>query len=313
MSLTTKKDHPHQFTVQHWWQVVQRVYRKIEQDNMSLIAAGVAFYFLLAIFPLLASLISMYGLFVDHETVNQHIGALLTIMPEQSGGILKAQIESLTSTDKSSLSLSLGITFIITLWSGGKGSVALITACNISYKEPKSRSFVKMILLRLLLTLAMVLIMMLMLILVVGIPIILSSLIQTNESMLTWVKWPILLLVFNLSLAGLYKYAPHRNNAKWRWVTPGATVATLLWLIASYMFNVYISEYADYSKTYGSMGGVVILLMWFYMTAYTILLGAATNAATELQTGEDTTRGDEKPKGQRGAFVANNSPDDLDE
>lgn len=311
--MSNDKKHPQQFTGQHWWQISKRVYRKIEQDNMSLIAAGVAFYFLLAIFPLLASLISMYGLFVDQATVNQHISALLTIMPEQSGGMLKAQIESLTSADKSSLSLSLGITFLITLWSGGKGSVALITACNISYKEPKSRSFFKMVLLRLVLTLATVLIMMLMLLLVVGIPVVLNLLVQTNETMLMWVKWPILLLVFNLSLAGLYRYAPHRNTAKWRWVTPGAAVATLLWLIASYLFNFYISEYADYSKTYGSMGGVVILLMWFYMTAYTILLGAATNAAIELQTGEDTTTGDDKPKGERGAYVANNSPEDLDE
>jgi membrane protein len=126
--------------------------------------------------------------------------------------------------------------------------------------------------------------------------------------MLAWISWPLLLLVFNLSLTCLYRYAPHRASAKWRWVTPGALVATLVWLAGSYLFNLYITEYASYNETYGSMGGVVILLMWFYLTAFTILLGAEVNAALELQTIEDTTTGDEKPVGKRGAYVANNGP-----
>jgi membrane protein len=309
MSTDGKATHPQQFSITNWWQITKRVIQKIQQDNMSLIAAGVAFYFLLAIFPLLASLISMYGLFVDHDTLNQHINLLVGVIPEQSRTILETQIEKLLSTDNSALSLGFIFSFLLTLWSGGKGSVALISACNITYQEHKTRSFFKMIVVRILLTLATVLIMLLMLLLIVGIPILLNLVNESSQSLLSWITWPILLLVFNLSLASLYKYAPHRESAKWRWVTPGATLATLFWLIGSYLFNLYISEYASYNETYGSMGGVVILLMWFYITAYTILLGAEINAASELQTLKDTTTGDEKPRGERGAYVANNGPE----
>ena len=150
-----------------------------------------------------------------------------------------------------------------------------------------------------------------MLLMIVIIPFALSMLDETSQSLLGWVTWPVLLIIFNLSLASLYKYAPHRVSAKWRWTTPGALLATLFWLVGSYFFNLYITEYASYNETYGSMGGVVILLMWFYVTAFTILLGAAINAAAELQTEEDTTAGKAKPKGERGAYVANHGPSDL--
>ncbi|MFT6667978.1 MAG: membrane protein [Cognaticolwellia sp.] len=311
MSSNNEIMHPQEFSLANWWQITKRVMHKVEQDNMSLIAAGVAFYFLLAMFPLLAALVSMYGLFTDQQTLLQHMSLLVGVIPEQSREILEAQIESLLATDNSALSVGFVFSFLLAIWSGGKGSVALITACNISYKEGETRSFFKMIIVRTMLTLATILTMLLMLLMIVIIPFALSMLDETSQSLLSWVTWPILLILFNLSLASLYKYAPHRASAKWRWTTPGAVLATLFWLVGSYFFNLYITEYASYNETYGSMGGVVILLMWFYVTAFTILLGAAINAAAELQTEEDTTTGEEKPKGKRGAYVANNGPSDL--
>jgi|TARA_B110000196_G_scaffold315342_1_gene324800 membrane protein len=303
--------HPQEFSLSNWWQITKRILYKVEQDNMSLIAAGVAFYFLLAMFPLLAALVSMYGLFTDQQTLLQHMNLLVGVIPEQSREILEAQIESLLTTDNSALSIGFVFSFLLAIWSGGKGSVALITACNISYKEGRTRSFFKMLLVRTMLTLATILTMLLMLLMIVIIPFALSMLDETSQSLLGWVTWPVLLIIFNLSLASLYKYAPHRVSAKWRWTTPGAILATLFWLVGSYFFNLYITEYASYNETYGSMGGVVILLMWFYVTAFTILLGAAINAATELQTEEDTTAGKAKPKGERGAYVANHGPNDI--
>lgn len=303
--------HPQDFSLANWWQIAKRVLYKIERDNMSLIAAGVAFYFLLAMFPLLAALVSMYGLFTDQQTLLQHMNLLVGVIPEQSREILEVQIASLLTTDNSTLSVGFVFSFLLAIWSGGKGSVALITACNISYKEGKSRSFFKMLIVRVVLTLAIILTMLLMLLMIVVIPLALSLLDETSQSLFGWITWPVLLIIFNLSLASLYKYAPHRVSAKWRWTTPGALLATFFWLIGSYFFNLYITEYASYNETYGSMGGVVILLMWFYVTAFTILLGAAINAATELQTDEDTTTGGEKPKGERGAYVANNGPSDI--
>jgi len=311
MSSDNKVMHPKEFSLANWWQITKRVMHKIEQDNMSLIAAGVAFYFLLAIFPLLAALVSMYGLFTDQETLIQHMNLLVGVIPEQSREILEAQVESILSTDDSALSLGFLFSFLLAIWSGGKGSVALISACNISYQESKKRSFFKMVLVRTSLTLATILTMLLMLLMIVVIPLALSLLGETSQSLLDWITWPILLIVFNFSLASLYKYAPHRASAKWRWTTPGAFLATLFWLVGSYFFNLYITDYASYNETYGSMGGVVILLMWFYVTAFTILLGAAINASTELQTEADTTTGTDKPKGERGAYVADNGPEDL--
>lgn len=301
--------HPKEFSANNWWQIFKRVKDKLQRDNISLVSAGVAFYFLLAIFPLLAALVSMYGLFVDQQTLSEHISLLVGVVPEQSREILEAQIESLLSTDNGALSIGFMISFLLTIYSGGKGSVALITACNITYQENKNRSFFKRIVVRVLLTLATVLVMLLMLLMVVGIPISLSFLNEPMQTLLAWISWPLLLLVFHLSLTCLYRYAPHRASAKWRWVTPGALIATIVWLAGSYLFNLYITEYASYNETYGSMGGVVILLMWFYLTAFTILLGAEINAAAELQTIRDTTTGHEKPIGERGAYVANNGPD----
>ncbi|WP_286270703.1 YihY/virulence factor BrkB family protein [Thalassotalea hakodatensis] len=300
--------HPQSFSIKSWWHITKRVFHKVQRDNMPLIAAGVAFYFLLAVFPLLAALVSMYGLFVDQVTLSQHINMLVGVIPEQSRAILEGHIENLVTTDDRTLNLSFMVSFILALWSGGKGSVALITACNITYQESKSRSFIKMIIARVLLTLATILLMLLMLLLLVGIPLIFSYINESSQKILNLITWPLLLLTFYLSLANLYKYAPHRTSAKWRWVTPGALMATLLWLTGSFLFNLYITEYAGYNETYGSMGGVIILLMWFYVTTYTILLGAEINAAAELQTLKDTTIGDEKPQGERGAYVADNGP-----
>ena len=166
-----------------------------------------------------------------------------------------------------------------------------------------------MIITRIILTFATVFFMLFMLMLVVFIPLVFSYVDAFSHSMLAFITWPILLLSFSVSLSCLYKYAPHRRSAKWRWVIPGALMATFLWIVGSFFFNSYITHYAGYNKTYGSMGGVVILLMWFYVTAYTVLLGAEINAASELQTFKDTTTGNEKPIGNRGAYVADNGPE----
>lgn len=309
MELKHQATHPREFTIGNWWEITKRVVQKIQQGNMSLIAAGVAFYFLLAVFPLLAALISMYGFFVEPETLSQHINILIGVIPEQSRSILEEQITGLVSTDDKALSISFFISLLLTIWSGGKSSVALITACNISYQENERRSFFKMVIARIVLTLATVTFILLMLLLVVVIPLLLTYVNESSRNILALLTWPLLLLLFSLSLSCLYKYAPHRTTAKWRWVIPGALLATFFWLGGSFLFNLYIAHYAGYNKTYGSMGGVIILLMWFYVTAYTVLLGAEINAAAELQTVEDSTIGDEKPQGDRGAYVADNGPE----
>ena len=126
-----------------------------------------------------------------------------------------------------------------------------------------------------------------------------------------WVTWPVMLALFHIALSALYRYAPHRREAQWRWVTLGSIFATILWVLASYGFSVYLNEFGNYNKTYGSVGGIIILLMWLYLTAYIILIGAEVNSSIELPTTADSTKGEEKPMGERNAFVADHTPNDI--
>ncbi len=310
MSQSHFENTPSEFSPRNWWRISKRVYQSVQNDNVSLISAGVAFYFLLAIFPLLAALISLYGLFVDKQTLSEHLALLIGVVPQQSHEIVKTQVESLLNTKQSALGMGFVFSFLLTLYSGGKGSVALITACNISYQEKNHRSFLAKLVVRVALTFSTVVMMLSMVILVAGLPLMLATFAPSLQSQFSWLTWPFLLLLFHFSLAALYRFAPHRVDAKWRWVTPGALCATFFWLFGSYLFNLYITHFANYNQTYGSMGGVVILLLWFYLTAFTVLLGAQINAAAELQTFQDTTKGEEKPKGKRGAYVANHGPEE---
>jgi membrane protein len=126
----------------------------------------------------------------------------------------------------------------------------------------------------------------------------------TRGWLLTLLRWPLLAACFMVALAVLYRLAPSRNDAKWRWVTPGSILAVLLWLIASIAFSFYIGNFANYNETYGSLGAVVGVLMWFWVSAFVVILGAEGNAETERQTRCDSTHGDPKPLGERGAYVA---------
>lgn len=295
-----------------WWAILKRIYTKMHEHNLPLIAAGVAFYFLLAIFPLLGAIISLYGLMVSPDELQQHMALLIDVVPSQSRYIIEEQLTNLTEKSNSTLSWGFLLSLILSLWSSSKGANALITACNITYSESEGRSFFKGLLARMTCTLSIIVTVIVALAFITIVPKWISwassGLMTAREA--GWITWPIMLLLFNISLSALYRYGPHRKPAQWRWVTPGSVLATLLWIAASYGFSLYLSEFATYNKTYGSVGGIVILLMWLYLSAYIILLGAEANSAIELQTSKDSTVGDEKPKGERGAYVADHSPED---
>ncbi len=296
-----------------WWDIVRRVYGKIEQHNLSLISAGVAFYFLLAIFPLLAGTISLYGLIFSTEDLQSHFLTLLNVVPPESRGILEEQMESLM--DKSNATLSWGVLFslLLTVWSSSKGANALITACNITYYESRNRGFFKALLARIWFTCSGIGVVIIALLTMTVLPKWISWLTgyEISDHSVKWITWPVLLLIFNVTLAALYRYGPHRARAKWRWVTPGSFMATVLWLLATYAFSLYLSSFDTYDRTYGSVGGIIVLLMWLFISAFIILLGAELNSAIELQTTQDSTAGSPKPMGERGAYVADNTPEAL--
>ncbi len=277
-----------------------------------MVSAGIAFYFLLAVFPLLASLVSIYAFFVSPDEVADHIESLIFVMPAETRNMLMEQVTTITAESQTTLSISAVVSFLLAVWSSSKGAQALITACNITYNESNSRSLIIKLLMRVLFTVGALIFAIVALTLIAVLPILIDLLGMSNTAdiLVTLVSWPVLAIIFSGALMLLYRYSPDRTLAKWRWVTPGSFLATILWSIASACFSFYVANYSNYNKTYGSLGGVIILLMWFYISAFVVVLAAEFNAETELQTTKDSTIKPEKKMGQRGAYVADHISDD---
>lgn len=289
-----------------WWDIVKRIFKQMNEDNLSLVAAGVAFYALLAIFPAIAAVVSIYAYFSSPTDISEHLSLFVTLLPDSSRELILFQVSSLAQSSNASLSISALGTLVLTIWSSSKGSQALITACNISYREYEKRSFFKALLVRFLFSMGAIIVAIFSLIIIGILPIVLNlvGLKEGIDLLIKLISWPLLALIFNFTLVLLYRYAPHRKPAKWRWITIGSSIATVLWILASIGFSFYVSRFSSYNETYGSLGGVVIMLMWLYISAYIVILGASTNAATEQQTAIDSTIGPAKKRGNRGAYVA---------
>ncbi|GGW92837.1 ribonuclease [Alteromonas halophila] len=294
-----------------WWAITKRTYANLNTHNLQLVSAGVAFYFLLAVFPLLTAVISLYGLLVSFDDLQSHMSYLINVVPADSRYILEEQLQGLISKSDKTLGWGFALSVLVALWSSSKGANALITACNITYHESTKRRFMFAIIARMMLTLAIIGMIILALLIITVMPQLLNYLLGKGLGKLAvgGVTWLVLVILFNVGLSSLYRYGPHRTRAKWRWVTPGALFATILWVAFSYAFSYYLQTFATFNKTYGSVVGIVILLIWFYTSALIILMGAELNSSLELQTEKDSTHGKDKPLGERGAFVADHTPD----
>jgi membrane protein len=298
--------HPHHIPLKGWWQVAQRVVSESSKDNLSVISAGCAFYALFAVFPALAALIALYGLTTDPATAETQFHMFSSVLPPQAYQIVIQQIRHLAETSSQSLGWGLALSLGIALWSVGNLTQAMFAALNIAYEEPERRSLVRFYLSAFTFAILGILSSTLMLLTIVYVPILFAyaGYSDSFELIVRVARWPLLALVVLIFLALLYRFGPCRRSAKWRWVTAGSVFATILWLIASAGFSYYVSHFANYDKIYGSLGAVVVLLFWLYLSFYIVLLGAEINAELELQTAKDTTSGTSKPMGQRGAFVA---------
>jgi membrane protein len=297
---------PHHIPLQGWWQVAQRVWYESGRDNLSVVAAGCAFFALFAIFPALSALISIYGLTADPVTVEQQFSMLAEVLPEQAYGVVIEQIRRLAETSGQSLGWSLVVSLGLAFWSANSGTQALMSALNIAYEEPERRTVLQFYLSAFTFTLAGIFGGVVMLLALVYVPIFFAftGYSQAFELFVRAIRWPLLAMLVLFLLAIFYRYGPCRRTAKWRWVTVGSLFATVLWLVASAGFSLYVSNFAHYDRMYGSLGAVVILLLWLYISFYIVLLGAEINAELELQTAMDTTAGSPRPIGKRGAFVA---------
>ena len=289
-----------------WRDIFWRVWDQMSRDNLSIVAAGVAFYGLLALFPLISAIVSIYGLVADPQTVQQQVADLGGILPQDTRQIVDEQLTRVTASANTALTVGVIFGLVLTLWSAGAGTKALIEGLNIVYGEEERRGFIKLNAVALGLTLGLILFMIVALALVAILPALIGSLglPELVRESARWLRWPILALAFMIVLAALYRYAPSRSEPRWRWVTPGAVGATALWIIGSVLFSWYVSSFGSYNETYGSLAAVVVLMMWFWVSAYIVLLGAEWNAESEHQTERDTTTGRERPLGERGAYVA---------
>jgi membrane protein len=298
--------HPAEIPKRGWWDIAVRVKRELDTDNISIIASGLALYALLAVFPALAAAVSIYGLFASPAEMAGHLQELAAILPEQARGILQQQLARLSSHQQGALSTGAVVGLLLALWSARKGMVALMAVLNVAYGEREERGFFKQLFVSSAFTIGAVLGFLAVLLLAVAVPFALRLLPlgDAAEIVLLLLRWAVLWAVAIVGLAVAYRYAPDREPAQWRWITPGSLIAATLWLAGSLLFALYVRNWSSYGETYGALGGVVVLLMWFYLSGYIIILGAEINAEMERQTVEDTTSGTAAPLGKRGAYAA---------
>jgi membrane protein len=303
-------DSPAQIPPRGWFEVAKRGWAEASADQVPLLAAGVAFFGFLALFPALIAFTLIWGLVADPAQIAGQTAGLLDSLPPDARSLLEGQLQQLASAPAQTLGWGLVLTLAVALWSASGGVGNMVTAINIAYDEDRKRGFVKDKLIALALTVGAVVFMAVMVALIAGVPV-LFDLIGLGGG-LRWVgeisRWLLLALLVMVALAVLYRVAPDREAPKFRWVSVGAVVATVLWLAASAGFSLYVSLFGNYAKTYGALAGVVVLLLWLWITSYAILLGAEINAEAEEQTIADTTTGPDQPLGRRGAVKADSVP-----
>ncbi len=297
---------PYHIPLKGWWQVAQRVWSESNRDNLSVVAAGCAFFALFAIFPTLSALIALYGLTADPATVEQQFGMLKSVLPPQAYEIVIEQIRRVAGASSHSLGWGLVFSLGLALWSVGNLIQAMFAALNIAYEEPERRGTLQFYLSAFGFALLGIISGVLMLLAIVYVPILFANagFSSEYELLVKLARWPFLALFVLSMLALLYRYGACRRSAKWHWVSVGSLFAMVVWLIASAGFSLYVSNFANYDRLYGSLGAVIILLFWLYISFYIVLIGAEINAELELQTAKDTTAGTPRPLGERGAFVA---------
>jgi membrane protein len=288
-----------------WRDILKRVWNNIGEHNVSIMAAGVAFYALLSIFPGLTALISLYALVANPSDVQQILSAQ-RLLPAEAVTLLVDQTNALVQHGTGKLSLGLVISLLFALWSTNYGVSTLMTALNSAYEEREKRSYVVAVATSLALTTGLVLFGILSVLLVAILPAVIDVLPVPPgwRTTIALIRWPVLAGLVMVALAVMYRYAPSRARARWRWVSWGAVIATIAWILVSLGFSLYVELFSSYDKTYGSLGAVVVLLMWLYLTAFVILLGAELDAEMEHQTARDSTTGPEKPLGRRSARKA---------
>jgi membrane protein len=271
--------------MQDGWRILARTCQRISGDNLSALAAAAAFYALLSIFPMLTAMVSLYGLITDPSMVERQVTAMQGVLPAEAGALIANWLQTFVKGPPSRFGIGLIASVLLAFWSAWSATGMMMTAVNTCYGEQENRNFVWFNLRAVALTAGLALFGIAALALLAVLPAALGLLPLPGAwtDAIALVRWPILAGIVLIALAIVYHYAPDRAQPKWQWISWGAVAATALWLSGSAAFTVYVSKVGSYDKTYGSLGAVIILLLWFYLSAYVTLIGAELNAEIERQ------------------------------
>jgi membrane protein len=276
---------PSEIAARDWKGVLLGAWRGISEDRIFANAAGVAFYALLALFPGIAALVSIYGLFADPSAIAAHLNSLSNIFPGGALDVVHGQLTRLTSKGGATLSVGFVIGLVVSLWSANSGTKALFDALNVVYREKERRGFVRLNAVSLGFTLAGLALALLSTGGVIGVPILLAYFPGVIATVSEYAVWPVLLAGVALGLSAVYCYGPSRTAARWQWVSWGGAVAAFAWLVVSVLFSWYAANVGGYDKTYGSLGAIIGFMTWIWLSAAIVLIGGKLNAELERHTG----------------------------
>lgn len=297
---------PSEIPPRGWRDVLWRVYANIGDHRVLALAAGVTYYSILAIFPAIAALVAIYGLFSDPASIAKHLDQISNIAPGGAIEIAREQLTRVSSKGEKALGLTFLVSLTVSLWSANAAMKSLFDTLNIIYGEREKRSFLKLNALTMAFTIAAIAFLLAALGVLAILPVVLKHLWLSNAAdlLIRIIRWPAMLVVVTLALACLYRVGPSREAPRWRWITWGSIAAAIAWLSASGLFSWYVANFGEFNETYGSLGAAVGFMTWLWISAIVILLGAEINAEMEHQTAIDSTTGHPKPIGARGAVVA---------
>lgn len=307
----SQSSHPWEHPWAAWRAILIRVYTMVGYHNLTLMAAGVAFYAFLSFVPLLGAIVMTYGLVADPSTVSRHMQTIFELVPADAARLISDQLIAVVTTASSQAGFGLAIALLLSIYGAMRAASAIIQALNVIYEEEDERNIITTTLLAAMITVAAIVAAL------VGI---------VSAGVLTWIRsettflgtagaigiqaltWLVAGAIASAAIAFAYRYGPDRARAQWRWLSVGSVAATLLWLVATVLFGIYAANFANYNATYGALGAVVVLLMWLFVSSLAILIGAEINAEAERQTAVDSTVGHPRPMGRRGARLADTLP-----
>jgi membrane protein len=297
---------PWQIPWKGWKDILWRTYQQMGEDRLFAVAAGVVFYGLLAVFPAVTALVSLYGLFASPAAIADDLSLAAGILPQSAVDILREQIGHLASGSSAKLSVGFIFGLAVALWSANAGMKAIMDALNVVYEEKEKRGFIKLTLVSFAFTLAAIGSVLLALGAVVVLPVALNYVGRPDvtDLFLRFSRWPLLLILIIIGLTMLYRYGPSHREPRWQWISVGSVIAAVAWLVSSALLSWYLANFANYNATYGSLGAAVGMMIWMWISSIVILFGAELNSEIEHQTARDSTVHGPKPMGARGAVMA---------